>query len=377
MPGLPSGNVTFLFTDVEGSTRLLERDANATGKALQRHHELLREVIEAHGGFVFETIGDAVYAAFARPSDGLAAALDGQRGLMAEPWGEPGPIRVRMGLHTGEVALREGGHYFGPALFRVARLMAIGHGGQILLSLVAAAHAREQLPDGASLKDLGQHRLKDLGEAEHVFELGHHALPTNFPPLRSLNSRPHNLPVQLTSFVGRELELAEVKRLLGTTRLLTLTGAGGTGKTRLSLAAAAELLEDYPDGAWFVDLAPLAQSELVPQTVAFTLGIQEAPGRPIVSALVTALGSKTLLLVLDNCEHLVHASAQVTETLIRSCPNLRILATSREALSISGETTWGVPGLSAADPNLVPHIDVLIQFEAVRLFIDRARKTGQ
>ncbi len=243
MGGLPSGNVTFLFTDVEGSTHMLERDSAGMAKVLARHHEILRAAVEGHDGAVFETFGDAVCAAFSRPSDAIAAALAGQQGLRAEKWPEPGPIHVRMGLHTGEVELQQAGHYIGPALFRVARLMAIGHGGQVLVSTITAALARNALPPGASLKDLGSHRLKDLAEPEEVFQLLHPNLQDDFPALRSLDSLPNNLPAQLTSFVGRERELDKVTRLLEASRLLTITGAGGSGKTRLALQAAADVLE--------------------------------------------------------------------------------------------------------------------------------------
>jgi class 3 adenylate cyclase len=238
---LPSGTVTFLFTDLEGSTRLLAAHPAAYRDAVRRHHALLRAAVEGHGGVVFETVGDAVYAAFAQATDAVRAALAGQVALWREPWGETGPLVVRMGLHTGEVE-RHGGHYFGAPLHRCARLTAAAHGGQVVLSLATAELVRDALPVGASLRDLGEHRLKDLQRSERLFQLGHPALPAAFPPLATLEAHPHNLPAQLTSFVGRERELAVVRGLLGCTRLLTLTGAGGCGKTRLALQAAAETL---------------------------------------------------------------------------------------------------------------------------------------
>jgi predicted ATPase/class 3 adenylate cyclase len=372
MAELPTGTVAFLFTDVQNSTMLLERAPQAMDRALRRHHDLLREAVERHDGHVFETVGDAVYAVFAKSSDAVAAAVDGQIAMESEMWGESGRLRVRMGVHAGEVELRENGHYFGAPLFRCARLMSIGHGGQVLLSGVSAAHVREALPPGSSLKDLGRHRLKDLSQDEHVFQLVHSRLQSDFPPLKSLESQPNNLPLQVTSFIGREKELARVKELLTMSRLLTLTGAGGSGKTRLAIQAAADLFEKYPDGMWFVDLAPLALPELVPQTVASAIGIREDAGQPILKTLLNALAEKKTLVVLDNCEHIIHACARMAETLVRACPAVSVLATSREALLISGETTWQVPPLTAADPERMLPVEQLTQCEAVRLFVDRA-----
>src|SRR5262245_56223016 len=238
---LPAGTVTFLFTDLEGSTRLLEAHPAAYREAVRRHHELLRDAVEAQGGVVFETVGDAVYAAFTGPTDAVAAALAGQLALHGEAWGETGPLRARMGVHLGEVE-RQGGHYFGAPLYRCARLMGTAHGGQVVLSQATYDLVQDALPEGATLRDLGEHRLKDLQRPERVFQLTAPGLTGEFPPLRSLDALPHNLPLQLTSFVGRERELGEVAALLGTARLVTLTGVGGTGKTRLALQAAADLV---------------------------------------------------------------------------------------------------------------------------------------
>jgi class 3 adenylate cyclase len=265
--------VTFLFTDLEGSTALLEAHPAAYREAVRRHHALLRGAVEGHGGVVFETVGDAVYAAFAHPTAAVAAALAGQRALQAEPWGATGPLRARMGLHLGEVEV-QGAHYFGAPLYRCARLLAAAHGGQTVLSEAAAALARDALPAEAGLRDLGEHRLKDLQRPDRVAQLLHPDLPDGFPPLRTLDSLPHNLPLQLTSFVGRERELAEVAALLGAHRLLTLTGPGGTGKTRLALQAAADAVEAYPDGVWLAELAALADPALVPQAAAAAVGVR-------------------------------------------------------------------------------------------------------
>ncbi len=341
MPDLPTGTVTFLFTDLEGSTRLWEDHAEAMRRAVARHDELLRQAIASHGGHVFKTGGDAFCAVFGRAPDALAAALEAQLALAEVSWEGVGQLRARMALHAGTAEERDG-DYFGPALNRTARL-AIGHGGQTLLTrtvhdLVVDAQLAE-----TALRDLGKHRLRDLQRHEEVFQLVHSALPSEFPPLRSLESVPHNLPLQLTSFVGRERELAELERLLRRTRLLTLTGAGGSGKTRLALQAAAEVVQDFPDGVWFVDLAVLADPGLVPQTVASALRLREARGRALSETLPESLKERKLLLVLDNCEHLVEACADLAGTLLRVCPQLALLTTSREALAVAGELVWQVP----------------------------------
>src|SRR5262245_31766059 len=373
---LPAGTVTFLFTDLEGSTRLLEAHPAAYRDAVARHHALLRGAVEAHGGVVFETVGDAVYAAFARPTDAVAAALAGQLALQREAWGAAGPLRARMGLHLGEVE-RQGGHYFGAPLYRCARLTATAHGGQVVLSAVVAEVVRDALPEGAALRDLGAHRLRDLAGPERVFQLGHPDLPREFPPLRSLDALPHNLPLQLTSFVGRERELAEVAGLLGAHRLVTLTGVGGTGKTRLALQAAADALPAYPDGVWLVELAALRDPGLVPQAVADPVGVREEPGRPLLATLTDALRPKRLLLVLDNCEHLLDACARLADALLRACPHVRLLATGREALGLAGEQAWPVPPLPVPAPpgDAAPApraVARLARNAAVRLFVERA-----
>jgi predicted ATPase/class 3 adenylate cyclase len=374
MPDLPTGTVTFLFTDLEGSTRLWEQHPEAMRAAVSRHDELLREAFEAHHGHVFKTVGDAFCVAFGAAPDALAAALAAQLGLAGEAWGEAGPLRARIALHTG-TADERGGDYYGPATNRVARLLAVSHGGQTLLSQAAAGLVRDALPPAATLRDLGAHRLKDLQQPEAVLQLVHPGLADDFPPLRSLDALPQNLPLQLTSFVGREGQLTALAGLLGTTRLLTLTGAAGSGKTRLALQLAAERVEDYPEGIWFIDLAALTDAALVPQTVAAALSVREVPGRALLDVLTEALRPRTLLLVLDNCEHLIEACAGLAERLLRACPGVRVLATSREALNVAGEMAWPVPALSIPDPRDLPHHELALtlnQYEAVRLFVDRA-----
>jgi class 3 adenylate cyclase len=288
---LPIGTVTFLFTDIEGSTRLWEQHPAAMRHALTRHNTLLSHGIQQHGGIVVKSRGegDSFFAVFSQASVALAAACSLQQVLLAEPWPADTPLRVRMALHTGEADLHEG-DYFGPTVNRCARLRAVAHGGQILLSRMACAAAQDALPAGTGLQDLGSHRLKDLQQPEQLFQLLHPSLPADFPLLRSLAAFAHNLPVQLTRFIGREREIAEVKRLLTASHLLTLTGSGGCGKTRLALQVAADVLEEFPDGVWLVDLAPLADPARVPQTVASALGVREEPGR----LLTTTLGDYLL-----------------------------------------------------------------------------------
>ena len=378
---LPTGTVTFLFTDIQGSTQLWQQFPNAMPEALKRHHEILRRAIEEHRGYVFQIIGDAFCAAFHTAPDGLNAALAAQRGLRDAAWGETGPIRVRMALHSGAVELRLGeytsGEYVsGLTLSRAARLLSAGHGGQVLLSLPASELVQERLPEGVELRDLGAQRLKDLVRPEHIFQTITPDLPAEFPPLKTLDARPHNLPAQLTSFIGRQGEMAEIKgtllRAAPVTRLLTLSGPGGTGKTRLALQIAANLIDEFPDGAWFVDLAPLSDPERVPGAVAAALGLREVPWRPLGELLADYLRLKKLLLVLDNCEHLVEACARIAQALLQAGAEVKILATSREPLAIPGEVVYRVPTLSLPDPQAPPAAEAISQSEAVRLFAERA-----
>jgi predicted ATPase len=337
---------------------------------------MLRAAFEEHGGYVFKTIGDAFCVAFDTAAQALAGALDAQRALRAATWDGIGEMKVRMTLHTGAAEHRDG-DYFGQSLNRVARILASAHGGQVLLSLPTQELVRDVLPAGVQLRALGEHRLRDLARPEQLFQLVSPDLPSQFPALRSLESVPNNLPVQLTTFVGRERELAEVKRLLGNTRLLTLTGTGGTGKTRLSLQAGAEVIEQFSDGVWFVEFATIDDGALVLETVAAALDVRQEAERSLTTTLTSFLRSKNLLLILDNCEHVVAACARLAETLLRSCPQLRILASSRESLGIAGETAWPLPPLSLPDhwreiTSGPDALERLSQYEAVRLFIDRA-----
>jgi predicted ATPase/class 3 adenylate cyclase len=372
---LPTGIVTFLFTDIEGSTRLWEQHPDTMRQALARHDALAAAIIEQHQGVLVKSRGegDSLFAVFPRATDALVAALNLQQSLCAEPWPQETSLRVRMALHTGEADLRDG-DYYGSSVNRCARLRAIGYGGQVLLSDVTHDLVRDSLPQGAGIKPLGEQRLRDLTRPEPTFQLLHPDLPADFPPLRSLDnpSLPNNLPLQVTSFVGREKESAQVKGLLEAAPLVTLTGSGGCGKTRLALQVAADLLDGMGDGVWLVELAALTDPALVAQTVANALGVKEEPGKTLQQTLVSFLKARRLLLLLDNCEHLLSACAQLADTLIRSCPHVKVLATSREGLGIVGETTYRVPSLSLPDPNHLPPVESLSQYEAVRLFLDRA-----
>ena len=370
MPDRPSGTITFLFTDIEGSTQLWERFPQAMPTALARHDALLQHTMTSHGGYVFKTVGDAFCAAFATAPDGLRAALAAQRALFAEPWGDVGAIRVRMALHTGAVEERDG-DYFGPPVNRVARLLSAGAGGQVLVSAVTRELVRAGLPEGCDLRDLGDHHLKDLGQPEHVYQLVAADLPADVPALKTLDTFPNNLPVELTSFIGREREMAETKKLLASARLLTLIGPGGTGKTRLATQLAADLLTTFPNGAWLVELAPLADPALLEQTVAAAFNLRERPGLSLHDMLLGYVRHKRLLLVLDNCEHLVEECARLADTLLRAGAQLKILASSREALGIAGETIYRVPALSLPAPNAATP-ETLRNSEAAQLFVERA-----
>ena len=359
MSHLPVGTVTFLFTDIEGSTKLWEQYPQAMKHALAKHDAILRQAVETNRGQIIKTTGDGLHAVFETAAQAIAATLAAQQGLHAQTWEEihPQTVRVRMGLHSGEAELRSG-DYYGGVLNRAARLMSVANGGQILVSQAAAELARDLLPPGASFTDLGEHRLKDLSRPEHIFQLCHPSLPGEFPALRTLDSFPNNLPIQLTSFIGREVEIAEIQGLLNHARLVTLTGSGGTGKTRLLQEVGAQLLADFPQGIWLVELAPLSDPAQVIPALAQVFGLQEVHSNPLANLLVDFLRSKKLLLLLDNCEHLIETCAQLANDLLRQCAGLKILASSREALGIAGEAAYRIPSLASE--------------EAQRLFVERA-----
>jgi len=371
---LPAGTVTFLLTDIEGSTRLWESDPEAMAQAVAAHYELLSDAVGRHGGVrpVEQGEGDSVVAAFARASDAVAAAFEAQRTLSSQVWPGGLALRVRIALHTADAQLRDEGNYFGVALSRCARLRGIAHGGQTLLSRAAYDLVIERLPDGVALVDLGMHRLRDLGRPEHVFALSHPDLPASSEPLRSLEALPNNLPQQLTSFVGRERELSDVAQALSATRLLTLTGAGGCGKTRLAAQAAADALDRFPDGAWWVELAPLADPDAVGPTLGEAVGVKPLPGQSSLDATVAHLADAQALIILDNCEHLIEACAGAAEVLLHGCGDVTVMATSRAPLGVAGEADWRVPSLSLPSERRTEPVQAVAQSDAVRLFIERA-----
>jgi predicted ATPase/class 3 adenylate cyclase len=354
---LPTGTVAFLFSDIEGSTQRWERDRAAMGDALRRHDALVRSAIERNRGYVFKTIGDAFCAAFATIPDAVAAALAIQRDLANDDFSEVEDLRVRIGLHAGSAEERDG-DYFGPTLNRVARLQATAWGGQTILSAAAAELARPALPPEATLRDLGLHRLKDLAEPETIAQLVVPDLPSDFPPLRSLDASLHNLPTQLLPLIGRETVVAEIEAALAEARLVTLAGAGGIGKTRTALHVAADLLERYPGGVWYAELAPVSDETQVAPKIAADLGLRETPGRSALDTLLSWLAAREALLVIDNCEQVVGEAARVADAVIKRSGKTRVLATSREPLHVYGERVVRLPSLPEA--------------EAVALFVDRA-----
>jgi predicted ATPase/class 3 adenylate cyclase len=367
----PSGTVTFLFSDIEGSTYHWEHHPIWMVQAFARQEAIIRGVMERYNGYVYKMVGDAFQIAFSTAEAAARAALEAQRGLQAEVWGEHGPLLVRMALHTAVVEERAD-DYVGPQLNRVARLLGAGSGGQILLTRATYDLVVDELSQDDTLTAMGEHRLKDLIRPEEVFQLSAPDLMNEFAPLKTLSNLPNNLPVPVTSFVGREKEIDEVKRLLSHHRLVTLTGPGGTGKTRLSLQVAGELVETYPHGVWLIELAPLADPALIPATAVAALRISTAPGLPHRQSLLEYLRSKNLLVIFDNCEHLIESSADFIEELLRACPELRIMATSREILGAAGEVNFRCPSLSIPDLRKLPLAVENCTSEAMQLFIERA-----
>ena len=373
---LPAGTVSFLLTDIEGSTQKWQLAPDEMAVAVARHYEILDLAISAHGGVRPEEQGegDSIVAAFSRASDALSAALDAQRALQREPWPASTPIAVRMAIHTGEARLRDEANYVGMAIIRTARLRSLALGGQVLVSSASRDLALDQLGDEISLKDLGEHRLKDLARPERVYQLAHSELTSEFAPLRSLDATPNNLPVRLSTFIGRVDELTTLATLVATQRMVTITGSGGAGKTRLALQMAAEQVDRFADGVWWIELAPLAEAGDVAIEVASLLSVQLERDKPPSHSIAQRLGNDATLLVFDNCEHLVEPVAELIATVLQRCPNVVVLATSRGLLDLPGEITWRVPPLALPSPGVAFPIERLGQFDAVRLFLDRARR---
>ncbi|MGE5251115.1 MAG: adenylate/guanylate cyclase domain-containing protein [Bacteroidota bacterium] len=368
----PSGTVTFLFTDVEGSTRLAREHPESWEALRRRHEEILRAAIEQARGYLFKEIGDAFCAGFPTAGDAVRAAIQAQRDLQRENWGDE-PVKVRMGIHTGKAEIQEDGGYQGYlTLSLVQRLMSAAHGGQVLLSMSTQELVLDELPDGVTLRDMGERRLKDMVRPEHIYQLVVAGLPADFPPINTADARRHNLPAQMTSFIGREREVHDIRRTLAEHRLVTLTGSGGAGKTRLAIQVGTEYVEQFPGGVWLAELAAVTDAGLVPQTLVSIFNLRAERRRSAVDVLIDYLNGKTALLVLDNCEHLIEACAQTGEALLKACPDLRILATSREALGIAGEFAYRVPSLYTPDPEHLPPLEELEKVEAVRLFVERA-----
>jgi predicted ATPase/class 3 adenylate cyclase len=373
MQHLPAGTVTLLFTDIEGSTRLLQQLGEHYADLLAECRHLLRSAFHQWNGHEVDTQGDAFFVAFARATDAVSAAVAAQRALSNHAWPEGITVRVRMGLHTGEPHLSSEG-YVGLDVHRAARIMSAGHGGQVLLSLTTRELVEQALPEGVILLDVGAHRLKDLQQPGQLFQLVIEGLAAEFPPLKTLDSYPNNLPIQPTPFIGREKEVDAVqqKLLRQDVRLVTLTGPGGVGKTRLALQVAAESSEHFADGTWFVSLAPLTDPNLVIPAIIQTLGLQEVRDQSPLEHLKGALHEKQMLLLLDNFEQVISAAIQVAD-LLTVCRQLNVLVTSREALHVRAEHEFPVPALALPDPKHLPDLTTLSQYEAVALFIERAQ----
>ena len=373
---LPTGTVAFLLTDVEGSTQLWASEPDHMQRAIERHRAILEDAISARGGVCppAQGEGDSVVAAFARPSDAVLATRDAQRALVSEPWSTSRPVRVRMAVHAGEARFVDDGNYAGQAIIRTAQLRAIAHGGQVLVSAAVRDLTIDQLGVEVDLVDLGEHRLRNLARPEHVYQLAGAGLLDGFASLRSLDAHPNNLPVQLSTFVGRGAEIDAVARLVESSRLVTITGAGGAGKTRLAQRVAAEVLDGFADGTWWVELAELRDTATLPATIASAVGSQGSVGDDTVDALVDRLVDRDVLVVLDNCEHVISGVAHLVDRLLRRASGVTVLTTSREPLELDGEVTWRIPPLSVPAAGGEPlAVTALSQFDSVQLFLDRAR----
>ncbi len=365
----PAGTVTFLFSDIEGSTRLLQELGDQYAEVLLEQQRLLRSAFKEWHGQEIDTAGDAFFVAFVRAREAVAAAVAAQRSLAGHPWPKGEALRVRMGLHTGEPTF-SAGSYIGLDVHRAARICAAGHGGQLLLSQTTYELVQHGLPEGARLRDLGRHQLKDLQHPEHLFQVIIPDLPSEFPPLKTRTGVPNNLPAQPNEIIGREEEAETVRQLLlrERVRVVTLTGPGGTGKTRLALQTAGTLMEAFPDGVYFVPLAPISDSSLLASSIAAAMGIRESPAHPVLESVKETLQQKHLLLVLDNFEQIV-ATARVVADLLATCVGLKALVTSRVVLHLSGEQEYQVPPLKLPEIRRLPGAETLERYSAIALFV--------
>lgn len=380
---LQPGTLTILLTDIEGSSKPWELHPGPMKESVSRHDRIIQDAVEAHGGVqpAEQGEGDSTLTAFKKPSDALTCVLEIQKAFAKEPWQDPVRIRVRAALHTGELELRDERRYWGPTINRCARLRGIAHGGQTVISQATHALLKEWLGDDVFFKDMGVHHLKDLSSPEHVWQLCHPDLPAEFPPLLSLEISPNNLPLQLKSFVPRDREMEEVRKRIASSRLVTITGAGGSGKTRLALQAGAESIEQFPGGVWLVDLAPTTDPDVLIETVAKAVrvpvfggsaGELQGDSRSIWGKVIDYLRVRHALLILDNCEHLLDACAKLAADLLQNCPDLRLLVTTREPLGIDGENAWRVPSLSTPSRGRMADPQTLTNFQSVQLFLERA-----
>ncbi|MEX1208020.1 MAG: adenylate/guanylate cyclase domain-containing protein [Acidimicrobiia bacterium] len=364
--------LTFLFTDIEGSTRLWDLHPQAMKKALSDHDEVIRKIVDAHGGKVFKHTGDGALAVFGAAADGLVSAADLARRLADQVHPDVGALKVRIAVHTGDAEERDD-DYFGPALNRTSRLLSVANGGQVLVSLITERMAGGVVGEGISFRDLGEHRLRDLARSERIFQMDVAGVPTDFPPLRTPDMVPNNLPTLATSFVGRDQELAEVEKLIRGARVLTLTGVGGAGKTRLAIQAAVELVDEFPGGTWLIELGAITDPDYIDATAADALGVAQPPGRSVRESIVEHLAGRQALLIVDNCEHMISGAAEFVADLVAGAPETKVVATSRELLGVSGEVAYGMPSLAMPRRGETPDLAELIRYDAVRLFLERAQ----
>lgn len=369
---IPSGKVTFLFTDIEGSTKLAQKNNEAYITALDKHHEILYDVIDSNNGFVFKIVGDSFCCAFSNSEDAVRAAVNTQLKLISTDWNDT-VIKVRMGLHSGDAEFIDKDYSGYVTLSRSSRIMSIAHGGQILLTEEVYENIKDNSDLKISFRDLGKRKLKDIILPEHVYQILSDDLPSEFPPLKSQDARQNNLPSSVSEFIGRKKEIQEIKALFSKTRLITLTGAGGTGKTRISIQIAMEMIDEFDNGVWLIELSPVTDPELIVKEISTTLNLKEDPGLDYLVALKEFLKEKSILLIIDNCEHLLLNCAQIAEALLSNCPKLKILSTSREPFNINGENIYRIPPLSMPENLKNESFDSLAEYESVKLFLDRAQ----